>query len=52
MKNLEKKARAYALKNAISYSGEARVGFVISALFNEGLKQSEVKKYSKNRLMV
>ena len=47
MKNLEKKARAYALKNAISYSGEARVGSVISALFNEGLNQSEVKKYSK-----
>jgi glutamyl-tRNA synthetase len=47
MKNLEKKARAYALKNAVGYEGEARVGSVISALFNEGLKQSEVKKYSK-----
>jgi glutamyl-tRNA synthetase len=47
MKNLEKKARAYALKNAISYDGEARIGSVISALFNEGLKRSDVKKYSK-----
>jgi len=47
MKNLEKKARAYALKNAISYEGEARIGSVISALFNEGLKRGDVKKYSK-----
>ena len=47
MKNLEKKARAYALKNAISYEGEARIGAVISALFNEGLKRGDVKKYSK-----
>ena len=47
MKNLEKKARAYALKNAISYEGEARIGAVISALFNDGLKRSDVKKYSK-----
>jgi glutamyl-tRNA synthetase len=46
MKNLEKKARAYALKNSLAY-GNARVGFVISALFNEGLKRSEVNKYSK-----
>ena len=47
MKNLGKKARAYALKNAISYDGEARIGSVISALFNEGLKRGDVKKYSK-----
>lgn len=47
MKNLEKKTRAYALKNAVAYSGEARIGSVISALFNEGLKQGEVKKYLK-----
>ncbi len=47
MKNLEKKTRAYALKNAISYEGEARIGSVISALFNEGLKRGDVKKYSK-----
>ena len=47
MKNPEKKIRAYALKNAIHYGGEARTSSVISALFNEGLKRSEVKKYSK-----
>lgn len=44
---LKKKARAYALKNALAYDGTARPGSVISALFNEGLKKSEVKKYSK-----
>lgn len=47
IKNLEKKARAYALKNAIAYGGVARMGSVISALFNEGLKPEEVKKFSK-----
>lgn len=47
MKDLEKKARAYAMKNALAYQGVARLGSVISALFNEGLKLSEVKKYSK-----
>ena len=46
IKNLEKKARAYALKNAIAYDGVARTGSVISALFNEGLKPEEVKKNS------
>ena len=44
--NLEKKAKAYALKNAIAYDGVARSGSVISSLFNEGLKPKEVKKYS------
>jgi len=47
MKNLEKKARAYALKNALAYDGKAKTGSVISGLFNEGLKKSEVGKYSK-----
>ena len=47
IKNLEKKAMAYALKNAIAYDGVARMGSVISALFNEGLKPEEVKKNSK-----
>ncbi len=47
MKNLEKKTKAYALKNALSYDGTARMGSVISSLFNEGLKKSEVKKYGK-----
>lgn len=46
IKDLEKKARAYALKNAIAYDGVARMGSVISALFNEGLKPEEVKKNS------
>jgi len=46
IKNLEKKARAYALKNAIAYDGIAKMGSVISALFNEGLKPGEVKKNS------
>jgi glutamyl-tRNA synthetase len=47
MKEFEKKARAYALKNAISHEGKANTGAVISALFNEGLKKEEVKEYSK-----
>ena len=46
MKNLEKKARAYALKNAVSHGGKAQQESVISSLFNEGLKKSEVSKYS------
>ena len=44
MKSLEKKALAYALKNALAYNGKAQTGAVLSALFNEGLKKSEVKK--------
>src|SRR3989344_115970 len=47
MKDFEKKARAYALKNAIAHRGKAFQTAVISALFNEGLKKSEVKKYTK-----
>ena len=47
MKNLEKKARAYALKNSLAHEGKAQTGAVISALFNEGLKPNEVKKYIK-----
>ncbi len=46
-KNLEKKTCAYALKNAIAYNGKAQQGAVISALFNEGLKREDVKKYIK-----
>ncbi len=48
MKDLEKKARAYALKNAIAHDGRAQQGSVISALFNEGLKKAEVGKYVKD----
>jgi glutamyl-tRNA synthetase len=47
IKNLDKKIRAYALKNALAYNGKAMQGPVISALFNEGLKRNEVGKYSK-----
>ena len=44
IKELDNKIKAYALKNAIAYSGKANPGSVISGLFNEGLKKSEVKK--------
>jgi len=47
MKNLEEKARAYALKNALAHEGKAQASAVINALFNEGLKPNEVKKYIK-----
>ncbi len=38
IKNLDEKIKAYALKNAIGHDGKANPGAVISALFNEGLK--------------
>ena len=44
---LEKKIRAYALKNALLYKGKAVQGAVISGLFNEGLGKNEVGKYVK-----
>jgi glutamyl-tRNA synthetase len=47
MKDFKKKARVYALKNAIHYNGKANLGAIISALFNEGLKKEDVKKYTK-----
>ena len=43
IKNLDKKIKAYALKNAIHYEGKANSGAIVSALFNEGLEKSEVK---------
>lgn len=43
----EKKAKAYALKNAIAHEGVAYTGPVLSGLFNEGLKKQDVKKYVK-----
>jgi len=46
-KEIEKKIKAYALKNALSYEGKAQSRAVISALFHEGLKKDEVKKYIK-----
>jgi len=36
--------RAYALKNAIAHGGKANAGSVVSSLFNEGLKKTDVKK--------
>ena len=47
-KELEIKARAYALKIALAYKGKAQQGAVISSLFNEGLKKEEVKKFAKD----
>ena len=47
IKKIEKKIRAYALKNAIAYNGNAMQKPVISSLFNEGLKKSEISKYIK-----
>ena len=47
MKDLEKKTREYALKNAIAHEGKAMQGPVISSLFIEGLKKDEVGKYAK-----
>jgi glutamyl-tRNA synthetase len=46
IKDLDKKIKAYALKNAIAYKGKANSGAVISALFNEGLEKSKVKEIS------
>ncbi len=44
IENIDKKIKAYALKNAISHKGKANSGAVLSALFNEGLEKSEVKE--------
>ena len=44
IKDLDKKIKAYVLKNAIAYKGKANPGSVISALFNEGLEKKDVKK--------
>jgi glutamyl-tRNA synthetase len=47
MDNLEKKIRAYALKNAIAHEGKAMQGPVMSSLFSEGLSKSEIGKLGK-----
>src|SRR4030042_2148520 len=47
IKELDKKIRAYALKNALAHEGKAMQGPVISSLFNEGLKKGDVGKYAK-----
>ncbi|MBU4069461.1 MAG: hypothetical protein KJ646_00595 [Nanoarchaeota archaeon] len=41
----DKKIKAYALKNALTHKGNSNQGAVISALFNEGLKKQDIKKY-------
>lgn len=46
-KELEIKAKAYALKNAIAHNGKAQIGSVIAGLFKEGLKKTEMKKNGK-----
>jgi glutamyl-tRNA synthetase len=48
MKDLKKKARAYALKNALAHEGKAQMGAVVSGLFAEGLKKSEMGKFAKD----
>ncbi len=52
MKNLDKKIKAYALKNALAHEGTAMQEPVMSSLFHEGLKRSEIKKYSKKILEI
>ncbi|MBI2042867.1 glutamate--tRNA ligase [Candidatus Pacearchaeota archaeon] len=47
LKNFEKLALAYALKNALSHDGKCQQSSVLSALFNEGLKKNEVGKHAK-----
>ncbi len=47
MKNIKSLARIYALKNAVAHGGKAQAGAVISGLFAEGLKKSDVGKYVK-----
>ncbi len=44
---LEKKIRAYALKNALAHDGKAQAKKVLSSLFSEGLSLSEVRAMSK-----
>ena len=47
MEKLEKKIRAYALKNAVAHDGKAMQGPVMSSLFSEGLDKKEVGKQAK-----
>ena len=48
MKDLKKKARAYALKNALAHEGKAQMGAVVAGLFAEGLKKLEMGKFAKD----
>lgn len=47
MENFNKKAKGYALKNAISHEGKANQGAIVSGLFAEGLKKEELKLFLK-----
>lgn len=40
----DKKILAYALKNALDHAGKTSEKFVLSSLFHEGLKKSDIKK--------
>lgn len=52
IKDLDKKIKAYALKNSLAYKGKANPGSVISSLFNEGLKKEDVKSVMKDIIKV
>ena len=47
MNKIDKKIRGYVLKNALAYKGKAQQGAVIAALFHEGFKKTDMKKYGK-----
>lgn len=47
MKDLNKKTKAYALKNALAHNGKATTSPVIAALFNDGLKKQDMKQYGR-----
>ncbi len=42
--NVNKKIKAYALKDAVEHKGKALEKSIISALFHEGLKKEDIKK--------
>jgi len=44
VKDLDKKIKAYALKNALAYKGKANPSSVLAGLFKEGLDKKDVKK--------
>ena len=46
MKDIQKRARAYALKNALAHDGAASLSAVLSGLFADGLSRREAKKVS------
>lgn len=44
IKDLDKKIKAYALKNSIMHDGKPNPSSVLSSLFNEGLEKNEAKE--------